>query len=132
MKNDSIFTSATMPIFKPRPTSTSKQRETHKQEDMSPTPFASVASSSTALIPSTIYCIHASSPPLSNEATCYSAYDFPRASGDSLPEEVSSEDLEKLKNIVKEIRQNPTLLSQAFPTIDKPHSNHHYHLKTGD
>ena len=47
----------------------------------------------------------------------YSAYDYRRADNNSLSEEVSSGDLETLKNIVKDIRQNPNMLLQVFPTI---------------
>ena len=74
------------------------------------------------MIPTTIYCIRAPSSLLSNEATSYynmgySAYDYRRADNNSLSEEVSSGDLETLKNIVKDIRQNPNMLLQVFPTI---------------
>eukprot|EP00985_Skeletonema_marinoi_P001062 scaffold433_cov161-Skeletonema_marinoi.AAC.8 len=74
------------------------------------------------MIPTTIYCNRASSPPLPNETSSncsmdYLAHDHRRSDSGSLQEEVSSEDLEQLKNMVKDIRQNPDLLSQVFPTF---------------
>ena len=74
------------------------------------------------MIPTTIHCNRASSPPLPNETSSncsmdYLAHDHRRSDSGSLQEEVSSEDLEQLKNMVKDIRQNPDLLSQVFPTI---------------
>lgn len=49
----------------------------------------------------------------------HSAHDYRRLDSDSLQEEeeVSFEDLEQLKSIVKDIRQNPNLLLKVFPQV---------------
>ena len=62
------------------------------------------------MIPTTIFCHEAYSME-------HSVHEYHRSESKSLHEEVSSEDLEQLKNIVKNIRQDPNLLSQVFPTI---------------
>ena len=71
------------------------------------------------MIPTTIYCNEAPHVPetLSSYSMEHSSHDYRRPDSNSLQEEVSSEDLEQLKNIVKNIRQDPNLLSQVFPTI---------------
>ena len=63
------------------------------------------------MIPTTIFCHEYSME--------HSAHEYHRSEKESksLHEEASSEDLEQLKNIVKNIRQDPNLLSQVFPTI---------------
>jgi hypothetical protein len=61
------------------------------------------------MIPTTIFCHEYSME--------HSVHEYHRPESKSLHEEVSSEDLEQLKNIVKNIRQDPNLLSQVFPTI---------------
>ena len=94
------------------------------------------------MIPTTIYCTRASPSPLpsnmlSSFSMEHSAHDYRRLDSDSLQEEeeISLEDLEQLKSIVKDIRQNPNLLSQVFPqvcptmpstTFDERGSDHSY------
>lgn len=76
------------------------------------------------MVPTTIYCTRASSFSLpgsmpSSFSMEHSTHDYRRLDSDSLQEEeeVSVEDLEQLKSIVKDIRQNPNLLSKVFPQV---------------
>ncbi len=76
------------------------------------------------MVPTTVYCRRASSYSLpgnlpSSFSMEHSAHSYRRSDSDSLQEDedVSLEDLEQMKSIVKDIRLNPNLLSKVFPQV---------------